>query len=25
MCNETFKDKYPDEAMEYMDLFDENA
>jgi len=25
MCNETFKDKYPDEAMEHMDLFDENA
>jgi len=25
MCNETFEDKYPDEAMEYMDLLDENA
>ena len=25
MCNETFEDKDPDEAMEYMDLLAENA
>jgi len=25
MCNETFKDKDPDEVMEYMDLLTENA
>ena len=25
MCNETFEDKIPDEAMEYLDLLAENA
>jgi hypothetical protein len=25
MCNETFEDKDPDEAMEYMDLLAKNA
>jgi len=25
MCNETFKDKDPDEAMKYIDLLTENA
>jgi proteasome assembly chaperone (PAC2) family protein len=25
MCNETFKDKDPNEAMEYLDLLVENA
>jgi hypothetical protein len=25
MCNRTFEDKDPDEAMEYMDLLAENA
>ena len=25
MCNETFKDKDPNEAMKYLDLLDENA
>jgi hypothetical protein len=25
MCNGTFKDKDPDEAMEYLDLLAENA
>jgi hypothetical protein len=25
MCNETFKEKNPDEAMEYLDLLAKNA
>jgi hypothetical protein len=25
ICNETFEDKYPDEAMKYLDLSSKNA